>query len=107
MLPIRIVPRYRLLMRYDIRPELYDAYYQYLVKEFVPALQSMELYMSGVWHTAYGPYPARQLEFVADNLDTLREVFHSERWEELENRLKSFTLRYERKLVRYRNRFQF
>ncbi len=107
MLPIRIVPRYRLLMRYDIRAEVYEDYYQYLIKEFVPALQSMELYMAGIWHTAYGAYPARQIEFVADNLETLREVFSSERWEELESRLKSYTLHYDRKLVRYRNRFQF
>jgi hypothetical protein len=106
-LPIRIIPRYRLMMRYDIRPDQFEPYYQFVMNEFVPALQSMGLYMVAVWHTAYGDYPVRQVEFVTDSLDTVREVFQSERWDKLEARLKTFTLRYERKLVRYRDRFQF
>jgi hypothetical protein len=107
MPPIQIIPRYRLLMRYDIRLDAYQAYYEYVMNEFVPALHNMGLYMVAVWHTAYGDYPQRQVEFVADNLDTVREIFQSDRWDELENRLKSFTLRYERKLVHYSDRFQF
>lgn len=106
-LPIRIIPRYRLMMRYDIKPDQFEPYYQFVMNEFVPALQNMGLYMVAVWHTAYGDYPVRQVEFVTDSLETVREVFHSERWDRLEARLKTFTLRYERKLVRYRDRFQF
>jgi hypothetical protein len=106
-LPIRIIPRYRLMMRYDIRPDQFEPYYQFVMNEFVPALQNMGLYMVAVWHTAYGDYPVRQVEFVTDSLDTVREVFQSERWDKLEAQLKTFTLRYERKLVRYRDRFQF
>jgi hypothetical protein len=107
MPPIRIIPQYRLLMRYDIRLEMYEPYYQYVTNEFVPALQSMGLYMSAIWHTAYGEYPLRQVEFVTDNLDTVREVFQTERWHKLEAKLQSFTTHYERKLVRYQDRFQF
>jgi hypothetical protein len=106
-LPIRIIPRYRLMMRYDIKPDQFEPYYQFVMNEFVPALQNMGLYMVAVWHTAYGDYPVRQVEFVTDSLETVREVFQSERWDRLEARLKTFTLRYERKLVRYRDRFQF
>ncbi|MBL8153211.1 MAG: hypothetical protein JNM70_03430 [Anaerolineae bacterium] len=106
-LPIRIIPRYRLMMRYDIKPDQFEPYYQFVMNEFVPALQNMGLYMVAVWHTAYGDYPVRQVEFVTDSLETVREVFQSERWDKLEARLKTFTLRYERKLVRYRDRFQF
>lgn len=106
-LPIRIIPRYRLLMRYDIKIDQYEPYYQFVMNEFVPALHNMGLYMTAVWHTAYGDYPLRQVEFVADSLDTIREIFQSDRWEELEEQLKSYTVRYERKLVRYKDSFQF
>lgn len=106
-LPIRIIPRYRLLMRYDIKLDQYEPYYQFVMNEFVPALHNMGLYMIAVWHTAYGDYPLRQVEFVSDSLDTVREIFQSDRWEELEEQLKSYTLRYERKLVRYKDSFQF
>lgn len=107
MPPIRVVPQYRLLMQYDIRLEMYEPYYQYITNEFVPALHNMGLYMYGVWHTAYGEYPLRQVEFVAESLDAVREVFLSDHWNELEEKLKSYTTHYERKLVKYQDRFQF
>jgi hypothetical protein len=103
----RITPQYRLLMRYDIRLEMYDTYYEYVTHEFVPALQNMGLHMFGIWHTAYGSYPLRQVEFVTDNVETVREVFQTDRWKKLEAKLQSFTTNYERKLVRYQDRFQF
>jgi hypothetical protein len=78
-----------------------------VLKEFVPTLQSMELYMVAVWQTAYGDYPSRQVDFVAENLDTIRDVLNSERWHALEARLKSYTLHYSCRVVRYRNGFQF
>lgn len=106
-LPIRIVPRYRILIRYDIRATDYEPYYQFVMNEFVPTLQSMGLYMVGVWHTTFGSYPMRQVEFVSDSLMTVREVFQSERWEHLERKLLTFIERYDRKVVRYHDRFQF
>lgn len=106
--PIRIVPRYRLILRYDIQSNVMDAYYEFVMNEFIPSLQSMGLYMAGVWHTAYGSYPNRQVEFLGDSREVFREVFQSERWEILESKLQSFTYNYERKLVRYQqDRFQF
>lgn len=106
-LPIRIIPRYRLLMRYDIRADSFDMYYQFVMNEFVPELQNMGLYMAAVWHTAYGEYPIRQIEFLSDSRETIHEVFQSKRWEQLERKLLTFILNYERKLVRYQDRFQF
>ncbi|NWG17501.1 MAG: hypothetical protein HXY41_12785 [Chloroflexi bacterium] len=107
MLPLRIIPRYRLLLQYDIRPETYESYYEYVVKEFVPAMQDMGLPMVAVWQTVYGDYPARQVDFVADNLKTMNEVLQSDRWQNLETRLIAFTHNYSRKLVHYRDGFQF
>lgn len=107
MLPNRIIPRYRLILQYDIRPEMYDPYYEYVIKEFVPGLQSMGLYMVAVWQTTYGSYPARQVEFVTESLETVRDILNSDRWQALEDRLLAYTQRYQRKTVRYRNAFQF
>jgi hypothetical protein len=107
MSPTQIHPRYKLVMTYDVRPELYDPYFQYIMNEFIPALQNMGLYMTTAWHTAYGEYPLRQVEFVSETLQTMREIFDSERWEEMEEKLKGYTEHYERKVVRYRNGFQF
>ena len=46
----------------------------------MPELENMGLYMFKIWHIAYGDYPIRQLEFVTEDLDTIREVFASDRW---------------------------
>src|SRR5262245_49030597 len=99
--------KYKLLMMYDIRPDVADRYYAYVVREFVPELENMGLRMFRVWHVAYGDYPVRQLEFVSENLETMQEVFKSERWETLEDQFKAFTLNYHRKLVNFRVGFQF
>lgn len=107
MMPIRIIPHYRLVIQYDIRLETYDAYYQFVTNEFVPALHTMGLYMTAVWHTAYGDYPLRQIEFVTDDLKSARATFQSSRWQTLEARLLEFTTNYERKLLPYRDTFQF
>lgn len=104
---VRINPQYRLILRYNIRNDQYEPYYQFVMNEFVPALHSMGLYMAAVWHTAYGPYPQRQVDFVTESLKVLHEAFESPRWQKLESDLKIYTLGYERKVVRYVDHFQF
>jgi hypothetical protein len=107
MQPIRIVPRYRLILSYDIRAESHDSYFRFVTNDFVPALQNMGLYMLSVWHTAYGEYPIRQVEFVSEDLSTVLDSFRSPRFKDLEARLQQYTFNYRRKLVRYQDRFQF
>jgi hypothetical protein len=107
MPPHTIIPNYKLLVSYDIRPELVEKYYYYVLKEFVPELESMGLYMFKVWHVAYGDYPIRQLEFVAEDIETLRDVFASERWVVLEDHLKDLTTNYDRKVVEFKKGYQF
>lgn len=99
--------KYKLLMMYDIRSGVADRYFAYVIREFVPELESMGLYMFRVWEVRYGEYPVRQLEFVSENLETVQEIFKSERWETLEDQFKALTLNYRRKLVNFRVGFQF
>ncbi len=104
---IRIIPHYKLLLSYDVKPEVYVEYQRYILDEFVPAMQEMKLYMSAAWRTAYGNYPARQVEFVLEDLPTLRAAFRDARWKILEDRLKGYTFNYDRKLILFRQGFQF
>ncbi len=107
MPPKTIIPRYKLLMRYDINQDMQEAYYQFVVGEFVPTLQSLGLYMLQVYHTAYGHYPVRQTEFVAEDLETIRAALNSDTWERLQTKLNSYTNNYSHKIVRFRDSFQF
>ncbi|MAS36845.1 MAG: hypothetical protein CL610_22765 [Anaerolineaceae bacterium] len=107
MPPNTIIPNYKLLLSYDIRPNMVEKYYYFVLKEFVPELETMGLYMFKVWHVAYGDYPIRQLEFIAEDLHTMYEVFDSERWESLESHLQELTTNYARKLVHFKKGYQF
>ena len=107
MPPIPIVPRFKLMVKFDVRPDQYERYYRYLLGEFIPGLQNMQLYPFMVWHTAYGDYPMRQVEFVAESLEIVRTAFEQDRWQVLEEGLKEHTLNYERKVVHFQDRFQF
>ena len=51
--------RVKLLLTYDPLPENREAYFNYVLGEFVPALEHLGLTMSEAWHTAYGSYPFR------------------------------------------------
>ena len=103
----QIVPRYKLLVSYDINPGDVGTYYQFVLGEFVPAVQTMGLYMLEAWHTAYGPYPIRLAGFVAEDMETIREALVSETWRKLETKLLKFVSNYTRRVVRFREGFQF
>lgn len=101
-----IIPRFKLIIQYDILPDARDAYYQFVLGEFVPALQEMGVYMTEAWHTAYGPYPIRMTTFVTEDFATIEELFRSPRWEELETRFLGYVENYTRKVISYRSGFQ-
>ena len=106
-MPQAIIPRFKLLMRYDINQTSHDAYYQFVIGEFVPTMQSLGLYMLQVYHTAYGHYPLRQLEFVAEDMNTIRSALESDTYKRLQTKFSSFTSNYSQKIVHFRDAFQF
>lgn len=103
---IRIIPRFKLLVQYNINPESHDEYYEFVTQEYVPGLQALGLYMYRVYHTAYGEHPIRQLEFLAEDLDTVRKAMHSATWQRLEDKLLGFISDYSRKVIAFREGFQ-
>jgi hypothetical protein len=103
---IRIIPRYKLLMSYDIKPEAQEVYYRYVTTEFVPALRSMQIYMTDVHHTLWGNYPIRLVEFVAESKQIIQTALDSDEYQQLEEKLKTYTENFSRKVIRYRDGFQ-
>jgi hypothetical protein len=100
--------RVKLLLTYDILPETQDQYYQFMLGEVVPAMQALGLFMSGAWHTAYGEYPVRLVEFIADDHAALTEILDGPQWQRIETRLLEYVTHYRRRIVRLReDQFQF
>jgi len=103
----QITPKYKVILTYDVKAMRQADYSQFVLGTFIPAVQSLGLHITGAYHTVHGDYPSRQAEFVAESWETVLHALQSERFEELEATLKSYTLNYNRKLVKYRRGFQF
>ena len=99
--------RVKMLLTYDVVPELQQAYYEFVLGEMIPTAQSMGLVLSEAWHTAYGDYPLRLNSFVARSRQELDRILATAEWQQLEDKLKRFVNGYQRKIVPFREGFQF
>jgi hypothetical protein len=101
-------PRFKLILTYDVQPDMQETYLQFMLGELVPAVQSLGLQMSGAWHTAYGSYPIRLIEFLGEDQAAIHDVLDTPLWNTMETRLKTYVLNYNKKIVRLRlDQFQF
>jgi len=98
--------RSTLLLTYNILPTTQEDYMRFMVNVFMPMMQNIGLTNTGVWHTAFGDYPARLISFTADT-ETLRRALASHTWTDMESKLKSFTQDYLARVVTERPGFQF
>jgi hypothetical protein len=99
--------RVKMLIEYDIVPELQQAYYEFVLGELIPSAQALGLVLSEAWHTAYGDYPVRLNGFVARDRATLDRILAGSDWHQLEDKLKRFVTSYHKKIVTFRDGFQF
>lgn len=101
-----VVQGYKLLLSYEIPPQSTQEYYQFVMGQYVPAMQSMGFQMSEAWHTAYGSAPNRLIGFVCRNRQTVDELLASETWQELNEQLEQFVTDLSYKVIPYRGGFQ-
>lgn len=97
----------KLLITYDPLSERREAYFHYVLGEFIPALEHLGLSMCEAWHTAYGEYPLRLAVFTADDNVIMEEVLESPEFKQLESRLKHYVDNYYRRVVPVKESFQF
>jgi hypothetical protein len=98
---------FKLLLTFDPVPEQREAYFQYVLGEFVPTLEHLGLRMCDAWHTAYGAYPLRLTGFCAPDRSTLESILLSEDFLELEEKLQDYVINYQKRIVPMRGSFQF
>jgi hypothetical protein len=101
-------PRFKLILTYDVQQDMQDTYLQFMLGELVPAVQSLGLQMTGAWHTAYGQYPIRLIEFIGEDQAAIEAVLETPLWNKMEARLLGFVANYSKKTLRVReDQFQF
>jgi hypothetical protein len=97
----------KLLLSYNIETEEMDQYYQFVLGQYIPAMQMMGLEMSEAWHTAYGNYPQRLVGFVARDRQTMADLLDSEVWPDLNDKLQEYVGDFRYKVITYQEGFQF
>ncbi len=99
----------KLLMRWDIKPEREQEYFEFVVREWVPGITRMGMEPTGAWYTAYSQDKQSQIltEGLVDDLETMRGILRSGDWKHLHEKLMDFVSNYEQKVVRVTGYFQF
>ena len=97
----------KLLITYDPADERREAYFNFVLGEFIPALEHLGLTMCEAWHTAYGEYPLRLAVFTPDQGVLMEDVLESPEFRRLEERLKEYVDNYYRRVVPVKESFQF
>lgn len=96
----------KLMLTYNIKDDASEEHRQFVLGDFIPAVQKMGLAVTEVWLTSYGNYPERQTDLVSRDEDTMWRILGSEEWGELEGRLQEFVVDFERKVIPYQPGFQ-
>jgi len=97
----------KVLMTWDIDGERDQAYFEFVIGEFIPGVQRLGLQPAEAWATIYGSYPQIQVGLLADDADQARKVLDSDDWMTLQDRLFNYVKNFSYKVVPARNRFQF
>lgn len=96
----------KLMMTWDILPGREEEYFEFHIRQFVPALEKLGLTLNEAWLTVYGDSPRLMAEAVINNIKKANQVLDSPQWQELGVQLQGFVENFEYKLVPARSRWQ-
>ncbi len=91
----------KLLLSYEVLDNKLQAYQQFVVQQYVPAMQMMGFQVSEVWHTAYGDAPNRLVGFVCRDRQTIDDLLDNEMWLTLNSQLEEYVTDFTYKVVPY------
>lgn len=99
----------KLLMRWDIKPDREQEYFEFVVREWVPGITRMGIEPTQAWYTTYSSTNQSQImtEGLAEDLEAMRRILKSSDWQRLHDRLMEYVNNYAQKVVRVTGDFQF
>lgn len=96
----------KLLMTWDILPGREQEYFEFLVRDFIPALQNLGMEPSDAWYTMYGEHPQIMAAAQMETLTILQHILESSDWDNLTGRLLDYVENFDYKVVQARSGFQ-
>jgi len=99
----------KLLMFWDIRGDRDQDYFEFVVRELVPAATRLGLRPIGAWYSRYSrddSAPRMMSELFAEDLDTMKTALNSDEWQALQRQLMEYVENYSHKVVNITGDFQ-
>ena len=96
----------KLLMTCDILHGREQEYFEFVVRDFLPDVQSMGLEVSDAWFTMYGNHPQIMATAQMSDINSLQNVLESSDWDALTQRLLDYVENFDFKVVPARSGFQ-
>lgn len=96
----------KLLMTWDILPGREQEYFEFVVRDFIPGLQSLGMEPSDAWYTMYGDQPQIMTAAQMESISVLQSTLESSEWDSLTNRLLDYVENFDYKIVPARSGFQ-
>jgi hypothetical protein len=96
----------KLLMNWDILPGREQEYFEFVVRDFIPAMQRLGMEPSDAWFTMYGDQPQIMVSAQMPSASSLQRILASEDWKNLTQQLLDYVENFEYKIVQARSGFQ-
>ncbi len=97
---------YKLLMTWNIRPGYEEEYFEFVIREFGPALMKLGIQPTDAWYTQYGDHPQILQGGVTEDLDSMRRILSSEEWRAIKGKLLQYITDYHQKIIPASGGFQ-
>lgn len=96
----------KLLMTWDILPGREQEYFEFVVRDFIPAVQRLGLEPSDAWLTMYGDQPQILAAMQIGSINNLQRVLASNEWGDITRQLLDYVEDFKFKVVNARSGFQ-
>lgn len=99
----------KLLMSWNIKDNLSQAYFEFVLREFVPQLTQLGIETTGAWYTTYrhdDNVPHMLVEGMMESAKAMHDVLKSDEWQSLHDKLLTYVDNYEQKVVPLSGGFQ-
>lgn len=98
-----------LIMTWDIKDNLEQEYFEFVVREWVPATSRLGLQPVAAWLTSWRideTVPLIRAEAVADDEDKIRDILNSIEWHTIHSQLLDYVDNYSHKVVETTGEFR-
>ncbi len=99
----------KLLMNWDIKDGRDQAYFEFMMRDWLPGVNKLGVQNMWAWYTVYcreDDVPQIMAEAVVENLATMQAILASDDWSNLHAQLLKYVDNYAHKVVRITGGFQ-